>query len=77
MVERGVSPRAVIAVVALAKACSFLQGRDFLIPEDIRDVFADVCCHRLVLKPQARARKEATMEILQEILNAVKAPSIL
>ena len=77
MLERGVSPRAVIAVVSLAKAHAYLQGRDFLIPEDIQAVFIDTCCHRLILKPQAKVRKEAAAEILENVMNTEKAPALV
>ncbi|MCL2817585.1 MAG: MoxR family ATPase [Clostridiales bacterium] len=77
LLERGVSPRAVIAVVSLAKAHAFLRGRDFLIPEDVQAIFADVCRHRLILKPQAKVKKEAAAEILQSILQTEKAPAMI
>jgi MoxR-like ATPase len=77
LLERGVSPRAVMAVVQMAKAHAFLRNRDFLIPEDARAVFADVCSHRLIFKPQAKVRQEAGPEILQHILKTEKAPAIV
>ncbi len=77
LIEQGVSPRAVLALIQMAKACAFLNGRDFVIPEDIKDVFTDVCCHRLVMKPQAKIMKETAPSMLNTVLMEVPAPSIL
>ena len=54
MVELGVSPRGVHALTQLARARAVLKERDYVIPEDVQNVFEDVCAHRLVLKPQAQ-----------------------
>ncbi|OPX86444.1 MAG: ATPase family associated with various cellular activities (AAA) [Pelotomaculum sp. PtaB.Bin104] len=77
LIEQGVSPRAVLALAQMAKACAFLSDRDFVIPEDIKVVFKDVCCHRLVLKPQAKIMKETAVSMLDIVLAEVPAPSIL
>lgn len=76
-VEHGVSPRAVNAVIKMAKANAFMGDRDYMIPEDVQDVFVDVCCHRLYLKPQAKIRKELPQKILRDILGHVGAPSLV
>ncbi len=77
MVEQGVSPRAVLALVQLAKAHALLKGRDYVIPEDIKLVFIDVCRHRIVLKPQAKIKKETEDNILKAVMEQVKAPAIV
>lgn len=76
-VDHGVSPRAVNAVIKMAKANAFMRDRDYLIPEDVQAVFVDACCHRLYLKPQAKIRKELPQKILKDILSHVEAPSII
>lgn len=75
-VEQGVSPRAVLALVQMAKARALLDGRDYTIPQDIKDVFIDVCAHRLILTARAKIRKETEESILREILKEVKAPAL-
>jgi len=75
-VERGVSPRAVMAVMQMSKAFAFLQGRAFVIPEDIQAVFLDVCCHRITMTSQAKIRKETPQEILKDVIDSVKAPKM-
>ena len=75
-VEQGVSPRAVLALVQMAKARALLDVRDYTIPQDIKDVFIDVCAHRLILTARAKIRKETEESILREILKEVKAPAL-
>ena len=53
-VELGVSPRGIIALSRMARAKALLSERDYVVPEDVRAVFKDVCVHRLILKPQAK-----------------------
>lgn len=76
-VEQGVSPRAVLALVQMTKAGALMDGRDYAIPQDVKNVFIDVCAHRLILTARARIRKETEEHILQEILKEVKPPVIL
>ena len=77
LVELGVSPRAVLSLIQLAKAAALLKSRNYVIPEDIKSVFIDVCGHRLVLKPQAKIKRETADSLLNAVLEQVKAPAIL
>lgn len=77
MVEHGASPRAVLALVQLSKAHALFNDRDYVIPEDIEAVFLDVCSHRIVLKPQAKIKKETEDSALKAVMKQVKAPSIV
>lgn len=54
-----------------------MDGRDYVIPQDVKGVFIDVCAHRLILTARARIRKETEEQILQKILGDVKPPAIL
>lgn len=47
-IELGVSPRGTIACVRMAKAWAFLQGREYVIPSDVTDIFMDIAKHRIV-----------------------------
>lgn len=76
-VEQGVSPRAVLALVQMAKAAALMDGRDYAIPQDVKEVFIDVCAHRLILTARAKIRKETEEKILQQVLKEVKPPAIL
>lgn len=76
-VEQGVSPRAVLALVQMAKASALVDGRNYVIPQDVKDVFLDVCSHRLILTARSKIKKETEEQILKEILKEVKAPAII
>ena len=68
LVELGVSPRGAIALSRMARACALLRDRDFVTPEDVREVFVDVCAHRIVLRPQARIESVSASDILDDVL---------
>lgn len=74
MVELGVSPRGALAVSRMARACAYLKGRDYVIPEDVRAVFTDVCAHRILLSQKAKAGHLTAQAVLEQILNEVNEP---
>ncbi|MBR1827115.1 MAG: MoxR family ATPase [Clostridia bacterium] len=74
-IEQGVSPRAVLALVQMAKARAYLAGRNYVAPQDIQALYADVCGHRIILTPRAKIKKRAPAEILTEIMKTVHTPN--
>ena len=74
MTEIGISPRGVLFIDRMAKACAYLQGRDFVIPEDVQTVFADVCAHRVILTQKARLTGVTAEHVLTELLKTVEVP---
>jgi len=70
----GASPRASIALAQAGRAYAFLQGRDFVVPEDLRALAPDVLRHRLVLTFEAEAEEVSADAIIDQILGAVKVP---
>ena len=74
LIELGISPRGVSAVVKMAKAKAVLMERNYVIPEDVQSVFVDVCAHRLVLRPQARVEEVSGRDLLHQILQDTKPP---
>jgi len=76
LVQLGVSPRGALAVCRMAKTHAYLQGRDFVIPEDVAAVFADVCCHRVVLSTKAKMMEERSETVISSILTSVDMPVI-
>jgi MoxR-like ATPase len=74
--ELGVSPRAGISLRRAAQARAVVDGRDYCIPEDVRDLAVDVLSHRIVVDPRSgRARGgEETAWVLREILGRVPVP---
>lgn len=73
--QQGLSTRAVLALVQMAKAAAYLDGRNYCIPQDIQDLFTDVCAHRLILTSRAKIRGRKAEDILEDLLLSVKAPT--
>ena len=73
---RGISPRATLSIVALAKATARLQGRDFVTPRDVQAVFSQAVSHRLQLSSKASGSGKSMQQILKAILEAVPAPGL-
>ena len=73
-ITRGGSPRATLSVVALAKAWARLQGRDFVKPDDVKEIAVNTLHHRLTLTPEAKIHKENLDGILKSLLLKVKVP---
>ena len=69
-VTLGVSPRGALAVTRAAKANAYLEGRDYVIPDDVCAVFPDVCVHRLILNSKARLQDYTAALILQNVLTS-------
>ena len=75
-IQLGISPRGALAVCRTAKASAFLKGRDYVIPDDVAEIFICVCAHRLVLTPKARLHEQTAESLLADILNKVKKPDV-
>jgi MoxR-like ATPase len=74
MIEYGASPRAAIFLIRAAKAHAFLQGRGYVIPEDIKALGFDVLRHRLLLTYRADAEGLNPDEVLRRIFENVAVP---
>lgn len=70
----GASPRASIALVVSAKANAFLEGKDYVIPQDIKRVIFDVLRHRMILTYEAEAEGKKVEDIITDILEIVELP---
>lgn len=74
MVEVGASPRATIALVLAAKATAFMEGRAYVVPQDVKTVADDVLRHRIILSYEAEAENRTQDDIISGILNELKTP---
>ena len=74
MIELGISPRGAIAVSHMAKASALMNGRDYVAEEDVRDVFKDVCAHRVLLTQKARAAGVSAADVIEQIMGGTKTP---
>jgi MoxR-like ATPase len=70
----GGSPRASIALFRTGQALAAIQGRDFVLPDDIKRMAPAVLGHRLILKAESRLRKKTPAAVIQEILTDVSVP---
>ncbi len=70
----GASPRATLSLAHVAKARAFVEGRDFVIPEDVKAVAHDVMRHRLVLSYEAAADNVTADHLIDQILGSVAVP---
>lgn len=74
-IELGVSPRGTIACTKMAKAYAYLEGRNYVVPDDVTAVFADVAKHRIVLNTRARVSHVTEEAVLDEIVKQIKQPA--
>ena len=72
----GISPRGALALSRMARARAYLCDRDYVIPEDVQEIFTDVCGHRLVLDPKARINRVTAEHVLRQILQETEAPGV-
>lgn len=76
-VEVGVSPRGSLALLKLSRARAWLQGRTFVLPDDVKSVAVPALSHRLILKPEQWLKGEkAASGIIKELLNEVPVPKV-
>jgi len=74
LIAFGASPRASIALAQAGRGYAFLQGRNFVVPEDLKALAPDVLRHRLVLTFEAEAEEVTADSVVSELLGAVKVP---
>ncbi len=74
-VQLGASPRASLALMKASQALALTEGREFVVPEDVREMAVPVIAHRMVAEPQARFAGVTTAGIVEEILTKVPSPS--
>ncbi|EGH00058.1 MoxR-like ATPase in aerotolerance operon [gamma proteobacterium IMCC2047] len=72
--EYGASPRATIALDRCARAHAWLQGKDFVSPDDVQAVFHDVILHRIIVSFEAEASGRSKDDIINTLLDCVPAP---
>lgn len=73
-VELGVSPRGSLALLKLSRAWAAINGRDYVIPDDVKSFVQPALGHRLILDPNLWGNKKADQEVLAEIVQSVPVP---
>jgi len=71
---RGGSPRATLAVISLSKAIAQLQGRDYVVPKDVQEVFVEAVAHRVQI---AHGQEETARQLLTRLMSGIPAPKLV
>ncbi|MCD7730591.1 MAG: MoxR family ATPase [Oscillospiraceae bacterium] len=77
MAKLGLSPRGTVALSSMAKASALLHGRTFVIADDVKYVFQDVCAHRIILTTKAKASGFTVKMLLDEVIDMTPSPKLL
>jgi MoxR-like ATPase len=72
----GGSPRCSIALFRCAQAFAAIQGRTYVLPDDVKRIVAPVMNHRVIIKPESRLRKVTAEKTIQDILAEIAVPMI-
>jgi MoxR-like ATPase len=73
-ISLGASPRATLALYQSAQAWAAIHGRDFVLPDDIKNMAPAVLSHRLIISPQAQLRGRTAPELVSDIVDSVPVP---
>jgi MoxR-like ATPase len=73
-IKLGASPRAAIALLKTAKAWAFINGRNYVIPDDVKTVARYVLPHRLIIKPELEIQGVSTTRIIEELISKIPVP---
>ncbi|MEE9592902.1 MAG: MoxR family ATPase [Thermoplasmata archaeon] len=75
-VEVGASPRGSLALLKLSRSLAAMRGRDYVLPDDIKEIAVDALSHRLILKPAPLIRGVKPAAVVAEILQEVPVPKV-
>ncbi len=75
-VEVGVSPRGSLAMMKLARAKAWIDGRRFVVPDDVKFTAVPALCHRIILKPEQWLRGTQPASVIKEVLDEVPVPKV-
>ncbi|ADM27685.1 ATPase associated with various cellular activities AAA_3 [Ignisphaera aggregans DSM 17230] len=73
-VRLGASPRAGIAILRLSKAWAYLEGRNYVIPDDVKTVALPVLNHRIIIRPEYEVEGTSPQRVIDDILKSVSVP---
>lgn len=74
LITLGASPRASISLLKAAKAYAYVQGRTYVVPDDVREMLVPVVTHRLILSPKGKSAFETPAQVVREVASGVPAP---
>lgn len=73
---RGASPRATLSLSQMAKAAAYASNRDYVVPQDVTNVFLPTLCHRIILSPAAEIKQMTPEQVLNSLLHFINPPRI-
>ena len=73
---QGASPRATLAAVSMAKAAAWVQGRDYVVPNDVKLIYPATITHRLILTPEAKASGQTAETVLSDVMAHTAPPTV-
>lgn len=76
LIVQGISPRGAIALNNMSKAHAYLRGRDYVIADDVIEVFVDTCNHRMIMDQKAQVSNKQAQTVLVEIVNSNHTPDV-
>ena len=76
MIRLGISPRGALSLTAMSQTWAYLQGRNFVVPQDIWEVFPDIARHRVILSPRANVQGADKDMIIKEVLSNAPMPKV-
>lgn len=76
LIVRGASPRATLSLSDMSRAVAFADGRDYIVPKDVQNIFLNTISHRITLSTEAITRRIKPEQILLDLLKKVKPPRI-
>jgi len=75
-IEIGASPRGSLAIFKLSRARAVFHGRDYVIPDDIKEVAASALVHRLIMKAESWVKGTNPNQVLEDILKTIPVPRV-
>jgi MoxR-like ATPase len=75
-VEAGSSPRGTLAVFKLARSMAAMDGRDYVLPDDVKDLVDVVLAHRIILKSEAKIKQIDPSSVLEDVIDDVPVPKV-
>jgi len=73
-VDLGVSPRGTLSLYKTAQALAAIRGRNYVIPDDVKELAPYVLAHRILINPQTRLRGRSPEEVVMEVINEIPVP---
>jgi MoxR-like ATPase len=73
-IQLGASPRAALALYQASQAWAAIHGRDYVLPDDVKDLAPAIFSHRLMIAPQAQLRGRSAQELISDIVTSVPVP---